>query len=279
VTVDPLPFTGFGIGLRAPHYADVLERHADLDFVEFISENFMIDGGRPLWVLDQIRERLPVALHGVSMSIGSADGVDPDYLRRLRRLVDRVQPLFVSDHLCWTGVDGINTHDLLPLPYTTEALGAVVANVRTAQDVLGRALLIENPSTYVSFLHDEMTEPAFLAALCDATGCGLLLDVNNVHVSAVNHGFDAEAYLRALPRDQVRQIHLAGHSAGETMLVDTHDTDVCEDVWSLYDLALSIFGKTATMIERDDDIPAFGALMREINIARGRAAAMLADAA
>jgi uncharacterized protein len=268
VTVDRLPFTGFGIGLRAPHYADVLERQAELDFVEVISENFMIDGGRPLWVLDAFRERLPVALHGVSMSIGSADGLDRAYLRNLKRLADRVQPLFVSDHLCWTGVGGVNTHDLLPLPYTAEALDVVVQNVLMAQDVLQRPMLVENPSTYVTFINDEMEEADFLGTLCREAGCDILLDINNVYVSAANHGFDPIGYLRRLPPERVKQIHLAGHSQGEHLLIDTHDTPVCDDVWALYSAALALFGPVPTMVERDGNIPPFDVLLAEVGTAR-----------
>jgi uncharacterized protein (UPF0276 family) len=245
-----------------------MERARELDFVEVISENFMIEGGRPLWVLDTIRARMPVALHGVSMSIGSTEGVNPDYLKMLRALVDRVDPLFISDHLCWTGTGGVNTHDLLPLPYTAEALDVTVRNVEIAQAALGRSMLIENPSSYVTFVADEMGEADFLAALCGRAGCGILLDVNNVFVSASNHGFDAEAYLRRLPRDSVKQIHLAGHSVGEHMLIDTHDMPICDAVWSLYAQAVSFFGPVPTMIERDDNIPSFDALLAEVNTAR-----------
>jgi uncharacterized protein len=261
-------FEGFGIGLRPEHYSDAMERACALDFVEVISENFMIEGGRPLWVLDTIRARMPVALHGVSMSIGSTEGVNPDYLKMLRALVDRVDPLFISDHLCWTGTGGVNTHDLLPLPYTAEALDVTVRNVERAQAALGRSMLIENPSSYVTFTTDEMGEADFLAALCGRAGCGILLDVNNVFVSASNHGFDAEAYLRRLPRDSVKQIHLAGHSVGEHMLIDTHDMPICDAVWSLYAQAVSFFGPVPTMIERDDNIPSFDALLAEVNTAR-----------
>jgi uncharacterized protein (UPF0276 family) len=188
-------FEGFGLGLRPPHYPEFLGGQVPVDFVEVISENFMVKGGKPLNVLAAIRERYPVALHGVSMSIGSADGIKLDYLHRLKALADRVQPLWVSDHLCWTGLEGFNSHDLLPLPYTEEALRVVCANIRLAQDVLERPLLLENPSTYLQFADDELSEWAFLAEVCRRTGCFLLLDVNNVYVSATNHGFDPSAYL------------------------------------------------------------------------------------
>ena len=205
-------FAGFGLGLRPPHYQDFLRGDVPVDFVEVISENFMVKGGRPLNVLAAIRDRYPVAMHGVSMSIGSADGVKLDYLLRLKALADRVQPLWVSDHLCWTGIEGFNSHDLLPLPYTEDAMRIVCANIPLAQDVLERPLLLENPSTYMSFADDEMSEWAFLSEMCRRTGCYLLLDVNNIYVSASNHGFDPLVYLAGVPAERVRQIHLAGHS-------------------------------------------------------------------
>jgi uncharacterized protein (UPF0276 family) len=258
----------FGLGLRKPHYAEFLEHRIAVDFVEVISENFMVDGGRPRQLLRDVRARYPVALHGVSMSVGSAEGVDRAYLARLRALVDEVEPLFVSDHLCWTRVDGFNAHDLLPLPYTEEALAIVAANVDIAQDMLDRAMLIENPSSYTTFDGSTMTEWQFLDALCARTGCGLLLDVNNVFVSAANHGFDARTYLDAIPADRIAQIHLAGHSQGEDMLIDTHDRPVPDSVWELYAHLLPRLGPVATMIERDDAIPPLHELLAELAIAR-----------
>ncbi|MBB3859492.1 hypothetical protein GGQ88_000732 [Novosphingobium hassiacum] len=261
-------FDGFGLGLRPPHYQQFLTEHVPVDFVEVISENFMIDGGRPRYILDQMRERMPVALHGVSMSVGSSDGLDLDYLARLKALVDHVDPLFVSDHLCWTRIDGFNSHDLLPLPYTDEALDLVCANISQAQDVLQRQMLIENPSTYLQFLDETMTEWQFLDVLCDRTGCALLLDVNNIFVSAVNHGFDPIAYLDGIPADRVRQIHLAGHSQGRDRLIDTHDKPVPPPVWALYAASRHRIPSVATMIERDDDIPPLADLLDELDIAR-----------
>ena len=266
------PFTGFGLGLRREHHADFLERDVPVDFVEIISENFMVDGGRPLHTLDKVRERYPVAMHGVSMSIGSAQGLNVEYLARLKQLADRIEPLWVSDHLCWTGIDGHNSHDLLPLPYTQEALDTVCVNIAQAQDALGRTMLFENPSSYVDFPDADMTEWEFLAAMSARTGCYLLLDVNNIYVSAVNHGFDADAFLAGIPVERVRQIHLAGHTPGE-IVIDTHDRPVCEDVWSLYAKACARFGRCATMIERDDDIPPLQELLDELAIARGSAVA------
>lgn len=262
------PSDTYGLGLRKQHYPDFLARDVPVDFVEVISENFMIDGGRPRHILRQIRERYPVALHGVSMSIGSADGLDRDYLKRLRQLIDDVEPLFVSDHLCWTRTAAFNSHDLLPLPYTDEALDLVCANIDVAQDVLGRPMLIENPSSYVSFDGSVMTEWQFVDAMCARTGCHLLLDINNIYVSATNHGYDAREYLDAVPADRVRQIHLAGHSQGHDMLIDTHDRMVSPPVWVLYQYALTRLGPVATMIERDDGIPPLGELLAELDIAR-----------
>ena len=276
---DIAPFAGFGLGLRRPHYAEFLERDVPVDFVEIISENFMVDGGRPLATLDAIRERYPVAMHGVSMSIGSAAGLNRDYLKRLKALADRVRPLWVSDHLCWTGVGGHNSHDLLPLPYSEEALDTACANIAVAQDALGRPMLFENPSSYVQFPDVGLTEWEFLAEMCRRTGCYLLLDVNNAFVSSRNHGFDSSVYLAAIPADRVRQIHLAGHSQGETMLIDTHDHPVAPGVWSLYEATGHRFGPVATMIERDDDIPPLDDLLQELDIARHRASVGLSRAA
>jgi uncharacterized protein (UPF0276 family) len=272
-------FAGYGLGLRKPHYAEFLEHRVGVDFVEVISENFMIDGGRPRQILRDVRAVYPVALHGVSMSLGSADGLDAAYLLRLRALVDEIDPLFVSDHLSWTRIEGFSSHDLLPLPYTEEALALVCANVDRAQAALGRSMLVENPSTYLAFAAADMTEWEFIDALCRRTGCGLLLDVNNVFVSAANHGFDARAYLDGIPADRVRQIHLAGHSQGMDMVIDTHDAPVCDGVWKLYAHILPRLGPVATMIERDDAIPPLHELLGELANARGIGADMLQAAA
>lgn len=270
-----MPDHRFGLGLRKPHYADFLDGDIPVavDFVEVISENFMVPGGKPRDVLRRVRERHPVALHGVSMSIGSADGVDRDYLARLRLLVDEIEPMLVSDHLCWTRIEGFNSHDLLPLPYTEEALDVVCANIAIAQDMLGRAMLIENPSSYIRFDDAPMSEWEFLDAMCARTGCGLLLDVNNIYVSATNHGFDPLAYLAGVPADRVGQIHLAGHSQGRDLLIDTHDQPVPPQVWALYEKAVARIGSVATMVERDDNIPALDELLDELQIARGIALA------
>ena len=265
-------FTGFGLGLRKEHHQAFLDTPQPVDFVEIISENFMACGGRPLHTLDAVRERHPVAMHGVSMSLGSPGGLDPDYMAALKALARRIDPLWVSDHLCWTRVDGFATHDLLPLPYTDEALDTCIANIRRAQDWLERPLLLENPSSYVSFTESTMPEWAFLATLARETGCYLLLDVNNVYVSSVNHGFEPADFLAGIPADRVRQIHLAGHSNGpDGMLIDTHDAPVCAAVWDLYAAAVARFGACATMIERDDAIPPLPELLCELDQARQRA--------
>lgn len=264
--------SGFGLGLRKEHYRDFLEHEQPVDFLEIISENFMACGGRPLHTLDAVRERHAIAMHGVSMSLGSPGGLDMAYLGELKALARRIEPLWMSDHLCWTRVGGHETHDLLPLPYTQEALDVCAANIVQAQKVLERPLLVENPSSYVTFARSTMTEWQFLAALTEATGCYLLLDVNNVWVSSVNHRFDPGEFLSGIPADRVRQIHLAGHSAGpEGMLIDTHDAPVCEEVWALYEQAMRRFGPCATMIERDDSIPPLGELLDELALARRRA--------
>lgn len=263
------PFTGFGLGLRKEHHADFLAHPQPVDFLEIISENFMACGGQPLATLEAVRERHPVIMHGVSMSLGSAGGLDRSYLAELKALARRIDPLWVSDHLCWTGIDGHNSHDLLPLPYTEEALDRFCANLTMAQDVLERPLLIENPSSYVGFASSTLSEWQFLAELTRRTGCYLLLDVNNIYVSSINHAFDPLEFLAGIPFDRVRQIHLAGHSQGpEGLLIDTHDSPVCDPVWALYRAAVDRFGPCATMIERDDAIPPLTDLLAELGRAQ-----------
>ena len=263
--------TQFGLGLRKPHYKDILSGNVQVDFAEVISENFMFPGGRQMADLLDIRVKCPVALHGVSMSVGSASGIDRDYVHRLRTLVDVIDPLFVSDHLCWTRVPCFSSHDLLPLPYTQEVLDIVSNHVQAAQEILGRQLLLENPSAYLGFSQSEMPEWEFLSELCARTGCGLLLDVNNVYVSARNLGFDPADYIAHFPLDRVRQIHIAGHSQGEDLLIDTHDQPVCAEVWDLFETAMTRAGPVAVMIERDDNIPPISELLDELAMARTRA--------
>jgi len=228
----------------------------------------MVDGGQPRHILRRIRDRYPVALHGVSMSVGSADGLRTDYLLRLKALVDEIAPVFVSDHLSWSRVGSFNSHDLLPVPYTEEALDTVCANVAHAQDVLGRTMLFENPSSYLAFEEADMSEWEFLAEMTRRTGCELLLDVNNVYVSAVNHGFQPLDFIAGVPFERVRQVHLAGHTQGDAVLIDTHDQPVCDEVWQLYAQVMARAGRVATMIERDADIPPLPVLLDELAVAR-----------
>lgn len=267
---------GFGLGLRPQHY-DALLRGDDgaVDWLEIVSENYMVEGGRPLAMLDRIAERWPLAMHGVALNIGGSDALDRDYLRALSQLARRVRPALVSDHLCWTRHAGVQLHDLLPLPQDEDTLRHVAARVRQVQDALGTQLVLENVSSYLRFANDTLGEAEFLSALVAETGCGLLLDVNNVYVNAHNHGIDAIEYLAALPAHAVKQIHLAGHSTdalGSGLLIDTHDAPVCDEVWALYAQARRRFGEVPTMIERDDHIPPLAELLAELDIARGIAA-------
>ncbi len=267
--------SSFGLGLRTEHYQDFLEQPQPVEWLEVISENFMVDGGKPLAVLDRIRADYPMTMHGVSMSIGSINGLDQDYLEKLKALEQRIDPMWVSDHLCWTGVHGRNMHDLLPLPYTEEALQVIGRNVMHAQEVLQRPLVLENVSSYVEFNASEMTEWEFLSQVCQATGCYLLLDINNIYVSARNHGFSATDFIQAVPADRIMQFHLAGHQDNGDYLVDTHDHAVCDDVWDLYHQALLRFGPVPTMIEWDDRIPPLPELLSELDKARAIASAVL----
>lgn len=263
-----LPNLGLGLGLRSPHLPYVLSEWPQVDWFEVISENFLDSGGYRRYALDQIAERYPIVMHGVSLSIGSSDPLDMDYLERLRALADSVAAKWVSDHVCWTGVAGVNTHELLPIPFTEESLRHIARRVRVVQDVLQRPLVLENPSTYASFTHSTMTEWEFLGRLCEESGCLLLLDVNNVYVSAFNHDFDPAEYVRSVPHDRIVQIHLAGHADHGTHLIDTHDRPVPDPVWDLYGQAIALAGPTATLLEWDDDLPAFPDLLAELAKAR-----------
>ncbi len=262
------PFLGFGLGLRVEHFAEILAEPPRVDWFEITSENFMVAGGKPLHHLEHVRARYPVAMHGVSLSIGSTDPLDMDYLCALKTLARRVEPVWISDHLCWTGVGGVNSHDLLPLPYTEEAIAHVCSRVGQVQDFLGREILLENLSSYVEFSGSRMPEWQFLAEIAKRSGCRLLLDVNNIQVSARNHGFDPLDYLAGIPGDKVWQIHLAGHSDYGDYVIDTHDHDVPAEVWRLYEAAIERFGPVSTMIERDDHIPPLPELLQELDIAR-----------
>jgi uncharacterized protein (UPF0276 family) len=262
------PQLGCGVGLRREHYAHVLEHWPAVDWFEVISENFMVAGGRPLHVIDRVRERYPVVLHGVSLSIGSSDPLNFEYLAALKALATRVRPAWISDHLCWTGVGGHNAHDLLPLPYTDETIDHVACRVRTVQDFLERPLVLENVSSYLSYCDSRYAEWDCLAEIARRSGCFILLDVNNVYVSAFNHRFDAVEYLRSIPADRVVQFHLAGHTDEGTHLLDTHDHPIIEPVWRLYAEAVRRFGPRPTLIERDDRIPEFPELAAEAEAAR-----------
>ena len=270
------PSPGFGLGLRPAHYRDFAGAHQRVDWLEATTENYLVPGGNPLRMLDAIRERYPLVLHGVSMSIGSARGLDPAYLLALARLAERVRPLWVSDHLCWTATPGRQLHDLLPLPYTEEALRVVVRNVRQAQDVLQRRLVLENVSSYLEYRASAMTEWEFLTHVAEEADCLLLLDVNNVYVSSVNHGFDPLDFLDGVPRARVQQFHLAGHADHGTHVIDTHDQPVAEPVWALYRQACARFGPVATLLERDDCIPPLAELLDELDHARRDAAGVAA---
>lgn len=263
-----LPNLGVGVGLRSAHFSYILEHWPAVDWFEAISENFMDSGGRPRYVLDQVAERYPVVLHGVSLSIGSADALDFDYLAKLKRLADAVGARWVSDHICWTGVLGRNTHDLLPLPLTEESLAHVVARVQVVQETLERPLVLENPSSYVTFAADTMPEWEFVSRLAESADCGLLLDVNNVFVSGTNHDFDAERYVRSVPAERIVQFHLAGHTDLGTHCIDTHDQPVVDPVWRLYRLASQLAPQASTLLEWDAQIPPFPRLHAEALKAR-----------
>ena len=259
---------GFGLGLRTPHYEAVLNEPHAIDWLEIITENYLVPGGKPLHYLERIRRRFPLVMHGVSLSIGSTDPIDLDYLAQVRALAKRIEPHWISDHLCWTGIEGRNLHDLLPLPYTEEALASVVERVGQVQDALGRQILLENVSSYLTYRASGMSEWEFLREVAERADCAILLDINNIYVSSVNHGFDPLTYLQAIPRERVRQFHLAGHSDLGGHLIDTHDHPIVEPVWDLYCAAVAQFGAVPTMIERDDNIPSLGELVAELQIAR-----------
>jgi uncharacterized protein (UPF0276 family) len=263
-----LPDLGVGVGLRAVHYAHILAHRPKVDWFEVLSENYLDTGGRPLYVLDQVAERYPVALHGVSLSIGGTDRLNVPFVKKLKALARRVRAHWVSDHLCWTGVLGRNTHDLLPMPYTEETLRHTAARVRQVSEILERPLVLENPSSYVEFADSSLTEWEFLCRLCEESDCGLLLDVNNVYVSAFNHSFDARVYIDALPADRVVQYHLAGHTHKGTHILDTHSDHARPEVWDLYARACRRTGNVATLYEWDEDIPAFEVVHAEALKAR-----------
>lgn len=262
---------GFGLGLRSEYYQQILEQRPRIDWFEVISENYLVDGGKALYFLDAIKEHYPLVMHGVSLSIGGAHALDLNYLRRLRKLANRVQPQWVSDHLCWSRGNAHQLHDLLPLLFTEESLRHVAERVRVVQDILERPLVLENVSAYLQWKSSCMSESQFLARLSQMTGCELLLDVNNVYVSSRNQGFDPWQFILELPRECIRQIHLAGHSDYGQYLIDTHDAPIADPVWALYGKALSHLGPTATLIERDDHFPPLDELLAELDQARALA--------
>jgi uncharacterized protein (UPF0276 family) len=270
------PALGAGVGLRRQHYAQVIAEQPAIDWFEVITENFMVEGGRPLEVLEGVRANYPIVLHGVSMSLGSSDPLNESYVRGVAELARRFEPAWISDHLCWTSICGRNLHDLMPLPYTVEALRHVTGRIRQVQEILGRHLLIENVSSYLSYTQSVMTEWEFLAAVAEEADCGILLDINNIFVSAFNHRFDAKEYIDYIPAEGVVQFHLAGHSDHGKYLLDTHDYPVRAEVWALYEYAVRRFGAVSTLIERDDNIPELAELQAEA--ARARLAAQACPA-
>lgn len=274
------PDLGYGLGLRAPHYDRILsERPKTVDWFEIISENF-IEAHRGYWdFLADLRRDYPIVMHGVSLSIGSSDPLNREYLAKLKKLADFLETPWISDHICWTGVNGKNSHDLLPVPYTEEALRHMVDRIREAQDMLGRRLVLENPSTYVEFADSSMQEWEFIARLSEEADCGLLLDVNNVYVSAFNHRYDAKRYIDAMPKDRIVQMHLAGHLNCGTHIIDTHDGHVIDEVWDLYRYAVARKGMASTLVEWDDHIPEFDVLTDELAKARATALKPAKDAA
>jgi uncharacterized protein len=265
---------GFGVGLRRCHYAQILDEHPTIDWFEVISENFMVEGGRPLQVLEEVRSHYPIVMHGVSLSIGSSDPLNRVYLKQLAATARRFEPAWVSDHLCWTGVGGHNLHDLLPLPYTDEAVRHVAGRIREVQETLERTILIENVSSYIEFTCSRLFEWEFLTAVADEADCAILLDINNIFVNAFNHGLDAVRYIDSVPVERVAQFHLAGHSDHDTYLLDTHDHPISPEVWKLYEHAVGRFGRLPTLIEWDDNIPEFEVLAATANEARRRCEAV-----
>jgi len=263
-----LPYLGYGLGLRIEHYDEILKSLPKIDWFEIISENYMVPGGKPLDYLNKIREHYPMVMHGVSLSLGSIDPLNKAYLKQLKQLINHVEPEWISDHLCWTGVHGHNAHDLLPLPYTMKAVDHVVSRIKQVQDYLGRQILLENVSSYVTYQESEMEEWDFLREIAIQSDCFILLDINNIFVSAFNHEFNPHDYLKAIPIDRVYQFHLAGHTNHGHYIVDTHDEPIINSVWSLYSDAVHRFGHVSTMVERDDNIPPLNELLVELKQAR-----------
>ncbi|MEE9452731.1 MAG: DUF692 domain-containing protein [Gammaproteobacteria bacterium] len=276
-TIKNPPYLGFGLGLRTKHYAYILEHKPPLDWLEVVSENYFSEGGRPLYYLDEIRAHYSMVMHGVSLSVGGTDPIDMVYLRQLKQLAARIEPAWISDHLCWIGISGQNSHDLLPLPYTQEALEHVVSRVQQIQEFLQQRILLENPSSYLNFQQADYKEWDFLAAVAEQADCLILLDINNIYVSAQNHDFNPHDYLNAMPVARVQQFHLAGHKDYGTHVIDTHGELIIDPVWDLYMAAVQRFGEVSTMIERDEDIPEFPVLWDELQQAKAIAQRILAE--
>jgi len=272
-------FLGFGLGLRTEHYESLLADKPPIDWLEIITENYLVPGGKPHYYLNKIREHYPIVMHGVSLSIGSTDPLDLHYLKEVKALSQQIEARWISDHLCWTGIHGKNSHDLLPLPYTEESIHHVVNRIQQVQDYLGQRILIENVSSYISYQQSEMTEWEFLNAICERADCYLLLDINNIYVSSVNHEFNPMHYLLSMPKERIRQIHLAGHSNMGDYIIDTHDHPIVSPVWNLYAEATRQFGLISTMIERDDDIPPLNTLLDELQYAKNLAETTLSESA
>ena len=266
------PSLGFGLGLRKEHYHSILDapenEKPDIDWFEILTENYLVEGGKPLYFLDQICERYPVVMHGVSMSIGSTDPINIEYLTQVKQLAERTDAHWISDHLCFTGLEGVNAHDLLPLPYTDETIKFVSDKIRKTQDFLGRRILIENVSSYITYKQSNMTEWEFIKAIAEESDSLILLDINNIFVSAFNHSFDPLNYLDGVPANRVQQHHLAGHTQYPDYIIDTHDHDVVDGVWKLYAESIKRFGNVSTIIERDDNIPELSEMMQELQMAR-----------
>ncbi|MFA5959596.1 MAG: DUF692 domain-containing protein [Tatlockia sp.] len=267
-TETPLPSLGMGLGLRTEHYQSILESLPAVDWFEILTENYLVDGGGPLYYLDKVRAHYPLVMHGVSLSIGSLDPLNFDYLTKVKQLAKRIEAKWISDHLCWTGVHQRNMHDLLPLPYTEERIQQVVERVQCVQDFYQQQILLENVSSYITYNESEMTEWEFLTEIAQRADCFILLDINNIYVSAFNHGFDPETYLNAIPVNRVQQFHLAGHLQCEDYIIDTHDHPVIQEVWELYAKAVQRFGDVSTLIERDDNIPPLETLQQELAYAK-----------
>ncbi|MGJ3493488.1 hypothetical protein PsalN5692_03085 [Piscirickettsia salmonis] len=269
MSAGALSYLGYGLGLRTEHYHDILANFPkEVEWFEIITENYLVPGGKPFYFLDKICEQYPIVMHGVSLSIGSCDPINLDYLKQLKALACRVGAKWISDHLCWTGIQHKNLHDLMPLPYTEEVLMHVVNRVKVVQDFLDQRILIENPSSYIEFSASTMSEWEFMAELARQADCLILLDINNIYVSAFNHAFDPCVYIDAMPKQAIQQFHLAGHSRYDNYIIDTHDHPVIKEVWDLYQYAVKKLGPVSTMIERDDQIPPLGELLKELMVAR-----------